>query len=93
MLKILFWIYIIGCICGVVSFILISLKISGYCKRTGIKIPKNHALEEVCAALKIIIMCILPIFHYILFISIVFDDTNKIETMIRNKISDKNQKN
>lgn len=93
MLQILFWIYIVGCVCGVISFILISLKISGYCKRAGLKIPKKHALEEFCATLKIIIMCILPVYHYILFIGTLFYDNNKIETMVRNKISDENQKN
>ena len=87
-MKILFWIYIIGCMCGLLSFAMITLKILGYCKRKGIKPPIKHALEEFSALIKIILQSAIPIYHYILFLSILFCDSKKIEQIIQDKFDE-----
>lgn len=88
MMKILFWIYIIGCIFGLLSFAMITLKTLGYCKRKGIKAPEKHALEEFCALIKIILQSAIPIHHYLLFLSVLFCDNKKVEQLIQNKIDE-----
>lgn len=87
-MKILFWIYIIGFICGLLSFAMITLKVLGYCKRKGIKPPTKHALEEFCALIKIILQSAIPIYNYFLFLCVLFYDNKKFEQIIQNKIED-----
>ena len=87
-MKILFWIYIIGCMCGLLSFAMITLKFYGYCKRKGIKLPKNHASEEFCGLIKIILQSAIPIYHYLLFFSVLFYDNKKFEQTIQNRIDE-----
>ena len=87
-MKILFWIYIIGFICGLLSFAMITLKALGYCKRKGIKQPKEHALEEFCGLIKIILQSAIPIYHYFLFLCVLFCDNKKLEQIIQNKINE-----
>lgn len=92
MMKILFWIYIIGCMCGLLSFVMITLKVCGYCKRKGINPPKKHALEEFCGLIKIILQSAIPIYNYFLFLCVLFYDNKKLEQIIQNKI-DKEKEN
>lgn len=88
MMKILFWIYIIGFICGLLSFAMIMLKALGYCKRKGIKPPKRHALEEFCGLIKIILQSAIPIYNYFLFLCVLFYDNKKFEQIIQNKFDE-----
>ena len=87
-MKILFWFYIVGCICGLLSFAMITLKVSGYCKRKGIKPPASHALEEFCGLIKIILQSAVPIYNYFLFLCVLFYDNKKFEQIIQNKIDE-----
>lgn len=87
-MKILFCIYIIGFICGLLSYAMITLKAFGYCKRKGINPPKNHPLEEFCALIKMILSSAIPIYNYFLFLCVLFSDAKKIEQIIENKIDE-----
>lgn len=89
-MKTLLWIYIIGCICGLLSYEMITLKMLGYCKRKGIKIPKKRGLEEFCAFIKILLSSAIPIYNYLLFLSVLFYDSKKFEQIIQNKIDEAN---
>lgn len=89
-MKILFWICIIGFVCGLLSYAIILLKSLGYCKRKGIKIPKNHALEEFVALIKIVLTSAIPIYNYFLLLCVLFYDNEKFEQFIKNKF-DKNK--
>ena len=89
-MKILLWIYIIGCICGILSYGMAVLKTLGYCKRKGIKSPKKHKLEEFCAFIKILLQSAIPIYNYLLFLCVLFYDGKKFEQIIQNKIDEAN---
>ena len=89
-MKIFLWIYIIGCICGLLSYGMITLKMLGYCKRKGIKPPKKHRLEEFCAFIKILLQSAIPIYNYLLFLCVLFYDSKKFEQIIQNKIDEAN---
>ena len=66
--------------------VMITLKVSGYCKRKGIKPPERHALEELCGLIRIILQSALPIYHYFLFLCVLFYDNVKLEQLIQDKI-------
>ena len=87
-MKTLFWIYIIGFVCGLLSFAMITLKTLGYCKRKGITPPQKHALEEFCGFVKIICQSAIPIYNYFLFLCVLFYDNKKFEQIIQNKIDE-----
>lgn len=87
-MKMLFWIYIIGCMCGLLAFVMISLKSYGYCKRKGIKPPKRHALEDFYGLSKIILLSTIPIYNYFLFLCVLFSDNKKLEQIIQNTIDE-----
>ena len=89
-MKTLLWIYIIGCICGLLSYGMITLKMLGYCKRKGIKPPKKNGLEEICGFIRILLQSAIPIYHYLLFLSVLFYDSKKFEQIIQNKIDEAN---
>ena len=89
-MNVLLWIYIIGCICGLLSYGMITLKMLGYCKRKGIKIPKKSGLEEFCAFIKILLSSAIPIYNYLLFLSTLFYDSEKLEQNIHNIIDKAN---
>ena len=85
-MKAVFLIYIVGFICGLLSFVMITLKTLGYCKRKGIKPPRRHALEELCGLIKIILQSAIPIYNYFLFLCVLFYDNEKLEQLIQNKL-------
>ena len=87
-MKILLWIYIIGCICGFLSYVIITLNMFGYCKRKGINPPKKHGLEEFCAFIKILFQSAIPIYNYFLFLCVLFYDSKKFEQIVQNKIDE-----
>lgn len=89
-MNVLLWIYIIGCICGLLSYGMITLKMLGYCKRKGIKIPKKSGLKEFCAFIKILLLSAIPIYNYFLFLCVLFYDSKKFEQIIQNKIDEAN---
>ena len=89
-MKILLWIYIIGCICGLLSYVMITLKMLGYCKRRGIKSPKKHGLEEFFSFIKILLQSAIPIYNYLLFLCVLFYDGKKFEQIVQNKIDEAN---
>ena len=89
-MKTLLWIYIIGCICGLLSYGMITLKMLGYCKRKGIKIPNKNGLEEICGFIRILLQSAIPIYNYLLFLSVLFYDSKKFEQIIQNKIDEAN---
>lgn len=85
-MKVLFWIYIVGVALGFLSFILIGLKTAGYCKRKGIKLRRLHSLENLAARIKLVFQALIPLYHYIMFLSLLFTDEKKLETIIQEKI-------
>lgn len=89
-MKILLWIYIIGCICGFLSYVMITLKMLSYCKRKGIKAPEKHGLEEFCSFIKILLQSAIPIYNYLLFLCVLFYNDKKFEQIIQNKIDEAN---
>ena len=89
-MKTLLWIYVIGCICGLLSYRMITFKMLGYCKRKGIKIPKKSGLEEICGFIRILLQSAIPIYNYLLFLSVLFYDSKKFEQIIQNKIDEAN---
>ena len=89
-MKTLLWIYIIGCICGLLSYGMITFKMLSYCKRKGIKIPKKSGLEEICGFIRILLPSAIPIYNYLLFLSVLFYDSKKFEQIIQNKIDEAN---
>ena len=89
-MKTLLWIYIIGCICGLLSYGMITLKMLGYCKRKGIKPPKKNGLEEICGFIRILLQSAIPIYNYLLFLSVLFCDSEKFEQIIQNEIDKAN---
>lgn len=86
-MKILLWIYIIGCICGLLSYGMITSKMLGYCKRKGIKPPKKHGLEEFCGFIKILIQSAIPIYHYLLFLGVLLYDSKNLSKSYRTKLT------
>lgn len=89
MLKILLWSYLIGCVCGILGHLLIGLKIAGYCKRKGRKLPKDKGCDKIYGAVKLILMSALPIYHYFMFLVVLFYDDRKIEMMIKTKLDER----
>lgn len=90
-MKILLWIYIIGCICGLLAYGMIALKTIGYCKRKGINPPKKHELEDFCNSIRILLQIAMPIYNYLLLFCVLFYDSKKLERIIQNKIDEANE--
>lgn len=88
-MKILLSIYIIGCMCGLLAHTMLGLKISGYCKRKGIKPPKEHGLERLYSFIRLIIMSAFPIYHYLLLLIFLFYDSEKLEQIIQSKLDER----
>jgi hypothetical protein len=85
-MKVLFWIYIVGVALGFLSYILITLKMVGYCKRKDIKLPKKHLLEEFASFIKMLFQALIPLYPYMLFLSLLFTDEKKLEIIMQEKI-------
>ena len=69
---------------------MITLKMLGYCKRRGIKLPKKHGLEEFLSFIKILLQSAIPIYNYFLFLCVLFYDGKKFEQIIYKKIDEVN---
>lgn len=90
MLKILLWVYIVGCVCGLISMTLITLKCmskgSRMKKDGGYEKPTVDVFNKIYGVIESIILILMPIFHYAIFFSVIFIDEEKLNEMIEEKI-------
>lgn len=82
----LFWIYVVGCICGLLADAITKLKVYEYCKSRKIELPKRYNTGTFVAELKNTLRCAIPIYHYLMFLVVLFYDDKKFEKIIQNQI-------